>query len=69
MKSFDDEVHRVLKVINKRTEERNMVKFGKWTLRINDRVMDRPFREAVRLIDAMDNENNAYLIRTLIITI
>ena len=69
MKLFDDEVRRVLKIINKRTEEINMMKFGKWTLRINDRVMDRPSREAVRLIDAMDSENNAYLIRTLNITI
>ena len=33
-----------------------MVKFGKWKIRVNDRVMERPFREVVRTIDAMDSE-------------
>ena len=47
MKSCDDESRLVLKTIQKRTEESNMVKFGKYYIVVNDRVMDRPVREAV----------------------
>ena len=55
-KSCDDEVRRVLQTIKNRTEERNMVKFGKCKYRINERLMDRLVRETVRIIDAMDSE-------------
>ena len=56
MKSFDNEACRVMKKSKNRTEEINMVKFGKLKLRINDRVINRPVREAVIIIDAMDSE-------------
>ena len=69
MKSCDDESRRVLKKIKNRTKESTMVNFGKYKLQINDLVMDRPVREAVRIIDEMDSENNAYLISTLSIAI
>ena len=56
IKSCNDEARRALRTIKNRTEESIIVKFGKWTLRINEREMDKPVREAVRIIDAMNSE-------------
>ena len=38
-----------------------MVKFGKWFIVVNDRVMDRPATEAVKIIDTIDSERNQLL--------
>ena len=61
MKWCDDKVHRVLKTIRSKNAESNMVRFGKWSIRVNYGVMDSNVREAVRIIDVMDSESN-YLI-------
>ena len=61
MKSYDNEARRVLKTIKNRAEESDIVKFGKWTIRVNDKVMYRIFRESVRKIDAMDRDHH-YLV-------
>lgn len=41
-----------------RTEEINMVEFGKCNISVNDRLMDRLVRESVIIIDAMDSEHH-----------
>ena len=58
MKSCDGEACRVIKTIKSRTIEINMVRFGKWSISINNRIMDRPVRGAVRIIDAMQHKSN-----------
>ena len=49
------------KTIRSRTTESNVVRFMKWSIRVNNRVMDRPVREAIRIIDAMVRKSH-YLI-------
>ena len=58
MKSCDYEARIVLKTIKNRTEEMNMATFGKFNVKVNDRVMDRQVREDVRTIDALDSEHH-----------
>ena len=38
-----------------------MVRFGKCCINTNDGVIDRPMREAVRIIDTIETENNYFL--------
>ena len=57
MNSSDDKAWWFLKTIKSRTTESNMVTFGKWSIIVNDRVMDRPNREAIRIIDEIESEN------------
>ena len=51
----------VIKTIRNKTEESKMVKLGKYCIRTNDGVMDRPLRYAVRIIDTIDSENHYFL--------
>ena len=61
MKSCDNEARRVTKTIRSKIEESNMVKFGKFCVITNDGVVDRPVIETVRIIDAIESENNCLL--------
>ena len=47
MNSCDDEARRVIKPNRSITAESNMVNFGKWSVSVNDRVIDKLVREAV----------------------
>ena len=38
-----------------------MVKFGKFCISTNDRGIERPVREVVRIIDVIETENNYML--------
>ena len=57
MKSCDDETRMLIEKIRNKKEEINMVKFGKCCINTNDGVIDRPVREAVRIIETIDSEN------------
>ena len=47
-KSYDNESRRALKTTRSRTTERNMVRFVKWSISVNDRINDRAMDRHVR---------------------
>ena len=61
MKSCDDEGHREIKTIRRKTEESNMVKFRKCCIGTNYGMIDRPVREASRMTDAIESDNTYLL--------
>ena len=65
MKSYNNEAHRVIKIIRSNAKESNMVKFGKCCISTNDGVIDRPVREAMRTINEIESEKN-YLLEKIL---
>ena len=58
IKECDDKARKALEAINNQSEENNMEKVGNQCIMINDEMIDRHAREAVRTIDAMESENS-----------
>ena len=48
----------MLQNINNRKAESSILNVGKFLISVNDRVIERPSRETVRIIDAMTSESN-----------
>ena len=51
MKECDDEARKVLEGTNDHQEDKNMDKVGNQRMMANDKILDRPAREAVRIMD------------------
>ena len=60
MKECDNQDLKAIEKINSKSEESGMEKFGKNCIRTNDVMIDRPVREAVRIIDAMEREKKYF---------
>ena len=58
MKSCAEESRRVFQTMKSRNIESNMVNFGKWSISVNDRVVEILVREDVKIINAMTSEYN-----------
>ena len=58
MKECDDKARKALEAISDQSEENNVEKFGNQCTMTNEEMIDRPVREVVRTIDAMESENS-----------
>ena len=58
IKSYDEEARQALHTIGRRNIEISMLYFGKWSISVDNRVMETPFRESARIIDEMASELN-----------
>ena len=57
MKECDDEARKVLEGMNNHQEDKNMDKVGNRRAILNDEILVRPVREAVRIMDSAESEN------------
>ena len=58
MKDCDDKAQKALETMNSQSEENKMEKVGKQCIITNGKMIDRPVRETVRMVDAMESEKN-----------
>ena len=57
MKEYDNKARKLLEGTNDYQEDKNKEKIGNKCMMLNDEILDRPMKEAVRKMDAMESEN------------